>query len=749
MENLSGVHSDQTTRLNASLSGRYEILREIGSGGMANVYLAHDVRHLRSVAIKVLKRDIAQALGAARFAREIETAASLNHPHILALHDSGDADGFLYYVMPFVGGESLRARLDREKRLPIAEAVRITDEIAGALDYAHGKGLVHRDIKPENILLHEGEALVADFGIALAANSSQRGRITGSGFLVGTPEYMSPEQGAGELELNARSDIYSLGCIVYEMLCGGAPFQASSARAVIAKRFTEPAPHVSLCRPEVSFAIDQAVVKALARAPEDRFASAGAFARALSAGPDETPRSASVAVLPFLNLSADAENEFFADGITEDVIAQLAKIRSLKVISRSSVKPFKDRSTSNREIGSRLGVSTVLDGSIRKLSNRVRIVAQLVDTRTDENLWAETYDRNLTDIFAIQSDVALQIASALKAELTRDEQLRIGREPTSNMQAYQLYMQARHWYSRYSAEGTQKTIDYFERAIKLDPKYAAAYVGLALQYAEIGTGQGDLDITPDVAYRRAHDLVSQALALDPGLGDAHGVMALLKLVHDFDWEGAESEFKVALALSPGSADIYDHYGWLCAAVGRFDEAIAMVTRAKELDPLVHTTDLASTLLRAGRYEEAREEAERSLEFDPSVLRGHSSLGWAYIKLGRWEQGIAELETAVKLSDGHTMFRGQLGEAYGLHGEREKAVQVLDELRELAKKRYVSPYHLAYVYTGLGDYDRALDRLEEAFTQGAGNAYGIKGSYLFEPLREHPRFIALLKKMNLS
>jgi eukaryotic-like serine/threonine-protein kinase len=288
----SGVHLDQTTRLNASLSGRYEILREIGKGGMANVYLANDVRHLRSVAIKVLKRDVALALGPARFAREIETAARLNHPHILALHDSGEADGFLYYVMPFVGGESLRAHLDREKRLPIAEVVRIADEIAGALDYAHGKGFVHRDIKPENILLHEGEALVADFGVALAADSSKRGRITGSGFLVGTPEYMSPEQGAGELELTARSDVYSFGCIVYEMLCGSAPFKASSARAVIAKRFTEPAPRVSLCRPEISFAIDQAVDKALARAPEDRFASAGAFAKALSAEPDEMPRSA-------------------------------------------------------------------------------------------------------------------------------------------------------------------------------------------------------------------------------------------------------------------------------------------------------------------------------------------------------------------------------------------------------------------------------------------------------------------------
>ena len=743
------MSEDQSTRLNTALSGRYEIVRSLGHGGMANVYLATDVRHSRTVAIKVLRPDVALAIGPTRFAHEIEISARLNHPHILALHDSGEAAGFLYYVMPFVEGESLRARLDREKQFPIAEVVRLATQIATALDHAHAKGLVHRDIKPENILLHEGEALVADFGIALREDTADTARLTGSGYFVGTPEYMSPEQVAGERDLDARSDVYSLGCVVYEMLCGKAPFTAASARAVMAKRFTEPVPRPSKRRPEIPFAIDQAVAKALAQAPEDRYESAGAFAKALSADSEEGLRTPSVAVLPFLTLGSDPENEFFGDGITEDVIAQLAKIRSLKVISRSSVMQFKSRSTSNREIGSQLGVSTVLDGSVRKVGNRVRIVAQLVDTRTDENAWAETYDRDLTDIFAIQSDVALQIAGALKAELTRDERRRIRREPTSNLLAYQLYLQARDWYSRFTAEGTRKAIGYYEQAIELDPTFAQAYASLALLYAEIQTGQAGADIPPKIAYERARELAGKALELDPNLGEAHGVIAFVRLTNDFDWVGAENEFKLALQLSPGSADALDHYGWLCGATDRFDEAIAMVKRAKELDPLVHVSDLATALLRAGRYEEALEEAERILAFEPTMLRGHSALGWSYIKLGRWDEGIAELETAVRLSDGDMMFKGQLGEAYGLGGDREKAMKVLEELREQSKKQHVSPYLLAYVYTGLGDYDSALDCLEEAYHRRAGGSYGIKGSFLFEPLREQPRFKALLRKMNLD
>src|SRR5882724_3392434 len=406
---------------------------------MATVYLADDLKHHRKVAIKVLRPELGSLLGADRFTREIRIAAGLNHPHILPLHDSGDADGLLFYVMPYIRGESLRQKLGREKQLPVDEAIGIVRQVASALDHAHGLGLIHRDVKPENILLHEGEAMVADFGIAMAAGSAPVERLTATGLMVGTPTYMSPEQAAGERTLDARSDVYSLGCVLYELLAGEPPYTGATAQMVIAKRFTDPIPRVRRLRPAVPPAVERALMTVLARVPADRFASAAAFAEALTEPAGDTARPPSVAVLPFLNLSADPENEFFTDGITEDVIAQLSKIRSLKVISHTSVMQFKKREQSLREIGATLQVATLLEGSVRRAGDRVRIVAQLIDAEADQHLWAETYDRQLTDIFAIQTDVALQIASALEAELSLDEQTRVRKEPTKDLHAYQLY----------------------------------------------------------------------------------------------------------------------------------------------------------------------------------------------------------------------------------------------------------------------------------------------------------------------
>ena len=494
--------------------------------------------------------------------------------------------------------------------------------------------------------------------------------------------------------------------------------------------------------------VEAAIVKALAKVPADRFGSARAFAEALTRPAAAVSGLPSVAVLPFLNLSADPENEFFADGITEDVIAQLTKIRSLKVISRTSVMPFKKREQSLREIGARLEVATLLDGSVRRAGDRVRIVAQLIDASTDQHLWAETYDRQLTDIFAIQTDVALQIAAALRAELSSDERTRIRRKPTNDVQAYQLYLQGRHCYSRYTEESMQKGIEYFRQAIDADPDYALAYVGVALAYAELAAGQGGGALKPDEAYLKATEAVTKALALDEGLGEAHSVLALLKCVHDFDWIGAEAEFKLALELSPGSADIYDHYGWLCAALQRYDEAVRLVKRAQELDPLMHRSDVASTLLRAGRPEEALDAALRSIDFEPDYARGRSTLGWAYLKNGMVSEGLIELEQSVALSPHNSMYLAQLGQAYGLSGRLDDARKVRRQLEEESQRRYVSPYHMAYVYTGLGEPDRAMDYLERAFHERAGSVYGIRGSFLFTTLHSHPRFIALLRKMNL-
>ena len=742
------MQSDQLQRLQSALTGRYALERELGRGGAATVYLADDLKHHRKVALKVLRPELASLLGPDRFAREVAIAARLNHPHILALYDSGDAAGFLFYVMPFVQGESLRHRLRRETQLPIDEAIRITRQVASALAHAHARHVIHRDIKPENILLYEGEAMVADFGIALAVSGSASDRLTETGLVVGTPEYMSPEQATGERNLDERSDVYSLACVLHEMLAGAPPFTGPTAAAIIARHVIDPVPRVGRLRGGVPPTLEQALVKALAKAPEARFASAAAFAEALAAPVTTKGAAPSVAVLPFRNLSPDPENEYFTDGITEDVIAHLSKIRALKVISHTSVMQFKNREQSLREIGARLDVTTILEGSVRRAGDRVRIVAQLIDVATDQHLWAETYDRQLTDIFAIQTDVALQISGALKAELESGEQTRIRRAPTTDLAAYQLYLKGRHCLLRDNERDISQAIRYFEQALERDPDYALAHAGVARGYGELGrVGAGAL--TPDVAYQKARVAVARALELDNGLAEAHSTLAFLKFMCDFDWVGAEQEFQQALELDPGSADTYDLYAQLCMALERYEEALALQQRASELDPLAQRSDIATTFLRWGRYEDALRAAERGIEFDSQFARLQATLGWACLKLGMNERGLAALRQAIANSPEETLFKAQLGQALALDGKVEEARAVLRELEELSRRRYVSPLHVAYVYTGLAEPDAAIDLLERAFDERAGGLYGIKGSFLFAPLRGHPRFTALLKRMNLA
>jgi len=740
--------SDQLERLGAALAGRYTVERELGHGGMATVYLADDLKHHRQVAIKVLRPELGSLLGPERFTREIQVAAGLTHPHILPLYDSGEADGLLFYVMPYVKGESLGHKLAREQQLPVDEALAIVRQVAAALQHAHASGLIHRDIKPENILLHEGEAMVTDFGIALAADGTTNERLTATGLMVGTPEYMSPEQAAGERTLDPRSDVYSLGCVLYEMLAGEPPFTGPNAQAVIAKRFMDPVPAIRRLRPTVPVAVEQAIMKALARVPADRFPSTAALAEALTRLDSGQPKPPSVAVLPFRNLSTDPENEFFADGITEDVIAQLSKIRALKVISRTSVMQFKNREQSLKEIGATLDVATLLEGSVRRAGNRVRIVAQLIDAETDRHLWAETYDRDLTDIFAIQTDVALQIAAALAAELTTEERSRINRPPTDDVQAYRLYLEGKHCIARWTEEGVVRGLELLEQAVARDPSYALAYATIGYAYMDIGLGVAG-SIPAEEAFRRAKAAVARALEIDSGLAEAHAVLAHLKYSCDYDWAGAEQELKRAIELNPNSGDAYDYYGLMLSALERYDEAIEMQRRAHELDPLAHRMDVATTFLRAGRYDEALEAVTRVLEVDPHFAMAHATLGWAYLLKGMGEQGIAALEKARLLAPENTLYLAQLGQAFARVGQTDRAREILAQLEQLSRQRYVSPYHMAYVHAGLGEDDRAMDWLERAYAERAGGVFGIKGSFLFTTLRSHPRFQALLRKMNLA
>ena len=435
-----------------------------------------------------------------------------------------------------------------------------------------------------------------------------------------------------------------------------------------------------------------------------------------------------------------------ADGITEDVIAQLSKIRAIRVISRGSVVQFRERQLSLKEIAKRLGATTVFDGSVRQVGDRVRIVAKLIDAETDRHLWAETYDRQLTDILSIQTDVALHIAGALKAELSRDEETRVRRQPTADVRAYQSFQRGRELYIQYTPESLTRAIEFYDRAIARDPSFALAYANKALAYTELAEVGA---LAPDVGYPCAMEAASSSLRLDPDLGEAHSSMGFIKGVHEFDWSGAEQEFKRALELSPSDSDTYMMYGRFCAALARFDDAIALQQRAHELNPLAHGLDRITTRIRAGRYEEAIPLAEEAVEFAPANDRARATLGWAYFMNGRKAEGLAELERAVAVGPGNTMWLGQLGQAYGMAGDKKRAREILGQLVDVARSYYVSPYHFAYVYVGLGEYDQAMDFLERAVAERTGPAYSIKGSFLLVALHTQPRFRALLRKMNLE
>ena len=468
-------------RLKDALADRYAIEREIGSGGMATVYLAEDLKHHRQVAVKVLRPELAAALGSERFLREIEVTAGLTHPHILPLFDSGEADGFLYYVMPHIAGESLRQRLNRVTQLPIDQALTIAQQVASALDFAHRHEVVHRDIKPENILLTEGEALVADFGIALAVTAAGGERLTETGLSLGTPAYMSPEQVAGDHVIDGRSDVYSLACVLYEMLAGNPPFTGASPQVVLARHITDPLPPITTARSSVPESLAAVLGKALGKARADRFESAQAFSAALAEKPKEVePDTKSIAVLPFANLSADRENEYFSDGLAEDIIDALAQVPELRVMARTSAFAFRGKEQDVRRIGAELNVAHILEGSVRRAGNRLRVTAQLVEVSDGYHLWSQRFDREMTDVFAIQDEISQAIVEKLQLRLVPDRPL--VKRYTENLAAYDLCLKARHHLLKMTQEGREAGRQYCEQAIALDRNCAQAHVVLAESY---------------------------------------------------------------------------------------------------------------------------------------------------------------------------------------------------------------------------------------------------------------------------
>jgi serine/threonine-protein kinase len=736
---------DAEGRLRAALSDRYSIEREIGSGGMATVYLAEDLKHHRRVAIKVLDPDLARSLGAERFLREIDTVAGLTHPHVLPLYDSGEADGFLYYVMPFVEGESLRARIDREGPLPVEEALRIAREVADALGHAHTLGIVHRDIKPGNILLEAGHAVVSDFGIARAVDAAGGESLTQTGLAMGTPAYMSPEQAAGEEHVDGRSDLYSLGCVLYEMLGGEVPLMGRTPQALIAKKLSEPPLRVSVLRKAVPEAVDDALVKALARVPADRYGTAAELGAALgvdvaaASGPPPSARGGrwrvavgvavalllgalalsvldrgedasepswirnlatleadrpTIAVLPLTNLSAEEDNAYFAAGVHEELLRLLSLVRELGVISRTSVLRYAGATQSIPEIASELGARYLVEGSVQEAGGQVRIHVQLIDATTDQHLWAHRYDRSLEDVFALQSEVAQAIAGELQAVVSPEERERLEARPTQDALAYELYLRAidRNVYVR---EDWDAAVELLRRATSRDTAFALAHAWLAWGFVG-GAVAHEVPGGYDSAMVRAET----AIRFDADLPVAHAVrgFVLADLGHR---EEGEAALQRALSLNPSLGDAWGALAAIGWWYSDFVQGALAGRQGARVDPRSWNTmlHLSNCLAYMGMSRESAAWIERVLEVEPHNIWALWKLAFGSLLSGDEANARAYAARMREAGADNPNVLGYAGLFEVLRGDLDGAVAALEAIDASALTTSTSGYPTAEALLG--------------------------------------------------
>jgi serine/threonine protein kinase/Tfp pilus assembly protein PilF len=789
--NLTGFRlSDPLGRLQVSLADRYRIERELGRGGMARVFLAHDLKHDRPVALKILHAELAQVLGSERFLREIRLCARLQHPHILAVHDSGNADGVLWFTMPYVEGETLRGKLSRERQLSLDDALRIAREVADALEHAHQHGVIHRDIKPENILLSGSHALVADFGIARALLPDGSDQLTETGFTLGTPRYMSPEQALAQRDIDQRTDIYSLGCVLYEMLSGEPPFTGPTAQAVLAKRLSEPVPHLRTAR-DVPLSLEQAVTKALARSPADRFPTAAAFAsaleldrgvdqhvsaptlatpprrrigRAVAIGlavllaalggfvafrwikPSRDAPPASTAVLPFVDLSPQKDQEYFSDGLTDELITTLSQVPGLRVPARTSSFQFKGQNPDLREVGRRLDVGSVLEGSVRKSGNRLRVSVQLISIKDGYQLWAESFDRDLSDVFAVQEEVARSIVSALRVRLTPNKDSALAARPTADLEAYDLYLKGRYAWNQRTGPSLEEAVRYLTQATARDPSFARAWAALA--DAELlvvpYSGHG----TVAAAWKKAKVAAQKALALDSTSAEAYTALGYGNTIYDWNWTAAEDNFKRALAADSNYANGHHWYGDFLAGRGRLEESLAEMSRAHQLDPLAlqNTIEWGWVSYLMHRSDEAELRIRLALELNPNYAQAHWRLGLVQIQQRKYPEAIASIQRSIDLGVLQPYAAGGLMTAYAKSGDRAAATKVLQDLERRLPQEYVPPVSIAIGYGALGDTTSGLKWLNRAIDEH--DIYIPENFFepLLDPLRNDPQ---ILRRMGLS
>jgi TolB-like protein/Flp pilus assembly protein TadD len=705
--------------------GPYEILSTIGAGGMGEVYRAKDTRLGRTVAIKVLNKEHMQ-----RFEREARAIAALNHPHICTLHDIGPD----YLVMEYVDGTAIKGPL------PVEDAVKLAIQIAGALDEAHKRGILHRDLKPGNIMVTSGgSAKLLDFGLAkLSSGTESETASTMDGTVMGTPAYMSPEQAQG-MPVDARSDIFSFGAVLYEIISGTRAFAGTSTVQVLSAVLRdEPKPLQTMPQ------LERIVARCLAKQPAQRFQTVAEVKAALeqvSTKPSE--QQPSIAVLPFINMSGDKEQEYFSDGLAEEIINALVQIPGLKVTARTSAFAFKGKQEDIRTIAEALGVANILEGSVRRSGNRIRVTAQLIAAADGNHVWSERYDREMTDVFQIQDEISQAIADKLRVPLSERRSLAV--RPGENVEAYHLCLKGRYHLFKMNPESIAKSKEYYEQALALDANYAPAWSGLADCYSGlIGFGM----MPPKPAREQSLRAVLKALELDEKLPEAHITLGMLR-ASMCDWKSAESECRRALELAPENASALSIYSWF--PMQNPDEALAMVKKALELDPLspLHQVQVGMRYSRLGRVDLAIKHLQNALELDPYYYIAHVNLYVNYLLTGEVEEAIRVGEKAVQLVGRNPASLGMVAIVYARAHRIDEIQKLLGEMRERAKTAYVPAYCFALIYLALGQIDKGFDWLEKAIDEAEDIGILVWGSRILDPFSSHPRYRALLRKMNLE
>ena len=779
----------------------YEILEKLGQGGMGVVYKAEDLKLKRSVALKLLPEQLRNETHAmARLEREAQAASALNHPHICTIHEVGEAEGQAYIAMEYVEGRTLKA-LAGPGGLPMETALRYGTQIADALAHAHERGVVHRDLKSANVVITpEGQVKVLDFGLAKRLPEREKAEgthatetFTQADSIAGTLPYMAPEVLSGK-PADARSDLWALGVVLYEMAAGQLPFRGQSGYELSSMILRDPPPPLPA---HVPAGLRAVIARLLAKEPGLRYRRAGEARAALEAVhqtllsvPDapplvkmpvtrrwtlvaagallavlvgvvlvfslrrtSEPRIGSLAVLPLANLSGDPAQEYFADGMTEAVIADLAKIKAMKIISRTSVMPYKNSKKSMREIANALHADAVIEGSVMRSADRVRITVQLIDASSDQHLWAESYERDLKNVFALQGEVAQAIAQQVRVAMTPQEQARLVKKPPVDPEVYELYLKGRHIMMRGGLEDVRKAIEYFQSGLQKDPNNALIYTGLADAYIH---RMSDVHLSPVEATAKARAAAMKALELDDSLAEAHTSLASIKLLYDWDWAGAETELKRAMELKPDSL-AYRLYGEYLTMVGRHPEALPYFEKARRLDPLYQRNYLAEgySYFMAHKYDQAIEQYRKGFEIEPDPMT-YFGLVLALAKRGDYATAISEAEKATKLNDSPLLLTS-LASAYASAGRSADSNRVLAQLGEISKRQgpapawhgglspYVCPYEVAGVYAQLGEKDRAFKWLDKAY-QSRSCLYWLRQDPRLDSIHSDPRFHELLTKI---